>query len=185
MPIEPRSYTTAEAAALSGVDFRVVANAIGKRLIEAGRSHSAAGARRMVTEEGVLRLKIWHETGLAPRQLRALFDVMRTHPRLNEVRIGDLITVDVGQARKQLALRIHELELAEAMVVEDTAVHKGEPVFEGTHHPVRNVARKLAEGLSPDEVLDAHPGLAACHLDAARLWVSAHPHKGRPKVSKT
>ena len=49
----------------------------------------------------------------------------------------------------------------------DPAVMQGKPVIRGTRVPVELVLRKLAEGASVDDLLDAYPRLTAEDIRAA------------------
>jgi uncharacterized protein (DUF433 family) len=46
----------------------------------------------------------------------------------------------------------------------------GKPVIRGTRIPVELVLRKLAEGATEAELLDAYPTLTKVGIDAARVW---------------
>ena len=48
----------------------------------------------------------------------------------------------------------------------------GKPVFAGTRIPVELILRKLGEGASEAEVLEAYPRLTADHLRAAMLYAA-------------
>lgn len=49
----------------------------------------------------------------------------------------------------------------------------GKPVFRGTRIPVELIVRKLAEGASEDDLLDAYPRLTPEDLRAAVRYASA------------
>ena len=46
----------------------------------------------------------------------------------------------------------------------------GKPVIRGTRIPVELVLRKLAEGATEAELLEAYPTLTKVGIDAARSW---------------
>ena len=48
----------------------------------------------------------------------------------------------------------------------------GKPVFKGTRIPVELVLRKLGEGATPAELLEAYPRLTSDHLKAAVLYAA-------------
>jgi len=48
----------------------------------------------------------------------------------------------------------------------------GKPVFKGTRIPVELVLRKLGEGATEAEVLEAYPRLTRDHLQAAVLYAA-------------
>lgn len=183
-----RLFSTAEAAAVSGVGVKTVNNAIDKRIIKAVKLAAGAksGARRKLTQEEVLRLKLWYHLGdlLSQDRRRALFEAIRTRPDAKTIKAGELLIVDVEEARRQIATRTRDLEAAEKLVTEDKAVLNGEPVFAGTRVPVRLVAIMLKDGTDAQEILEGYPKLTARHLELAPIWTSAHPQRGRPKSLK-
>lgn len=183
-----RLYTTSEAAAVSGVGVKAVNNAIDKRIVRAARP--AAGARvnggRALTTDDLLRLKLWYQVGniLSQDRRRELFEAIEARPNAKTVKAGALLIVDVEEARRQIATRTRDLEAAEAIVSSDKAVLGGEPVLRGTRIPVRLIATMLDDGANADEILEGYPKLAKRDLELARIWVAAHPRRGRPKSLK-
>lgn len=184
-----RLYTPTEAAAVSGVGVKAVNNAIDKRIVKiAVAKPSKSGKRipRKLTEGDLLRVKLWYEVGdtlTKERRLR-LFRYIAAQPNAKQVRADDFVIIDVETARNQITKRVRELEAANAVVVQDEAILGGEPVFKGTRVPVRLVASMLADGVAEDEILSGYPKLDSRLLLLARLWVAAHPRRGRPKLLK-
>lgn len=184
MPAAARLFTPSEAAAVSGIGVKAVNNAIDKRIVKPAKPASGAKpARRALTAEDVLRVKLWYKVGdiLSQERRERLFDAIREQPKAKTVKADDLLIIDVGEARKQIAALTRDLEAAEAMVTRSKDVMGGEPVFKGTRIPVRLVASMLAEGADPDEILEGYPRLDRRQLELARIWVAAHPRRGRPK----
>ncbi|GGC94218.1 hypothetical protein GCM10010994_60000 [Chelatococcus reniformis] len=180
-----RIYTPAEAAAVSGVAVKAVHNAIDKKIVETRserRPHGAA--RRALTYEGLLRLKLWHGVGsaLSADRREKLFAAITEMPKAKTVRADDLLIVDVGAARRQLDARIRALDEAEAAIHRDKAILGGEPVFKGTRVPARAIAAMLAQGARKEEILEGYPALTPRMLELAAIWVTAHPARGRPKT---
>lgn len=184
-----RLYTTTEAAAVSGVGVKAVNNAIDKQIIRAARMADGArvrDGRRALTADDLLRLKLWYQVGniLSQDRRHQLFEAIDARPDAKTVKAGELLIVDVDEARRQIATRTRDLEAAEALVVRDKAVLGGEPVFKGTRIPVRAVAAMLADGADADDILDGYPRLTRRQLDLASIWVAAHPQRGRPRTLK-
>ena len=50
----------------------------------------------------------------------------------------------------------------------------GKPVIRGTRIPVELVLRKLTEGASDNELLEAYPRLTRDDIDAAKRYAVAH-----------
>jgi uncharacterized protein (DUF433 family) len=182
MALAYREYTAAEAAAVSGVTVKSVHNAIDKKIVTA-KPRRGVGARRVLTGDDLLRLKLWYGVGStlsSERRLR-LFEAIKATPQARTVKADDLLIVDVAQARKQIDAKVLALEEAEAAIHRKKEVLGGEPVFKGTRVPVRTVAAMLAQGASEDEILEGYPALNLRKLELARVWTAAHPARGRPK----
>lgn len=189
MPNAVRLYTAREAAALSGVAVKAVNNAIDKRIIRAARPASVKTGRaplRSLSEDDLLRLKLWYEVGgvLSQERRERLFAEIKERPNARHVKADKLLIIDVAEARKEIAVRTRELAAAEAAIVRDKAVMGGEPVFRGTRIPVRSIAAMLNDGASEAEILDGYPKLDNRLLSLAKIWVAAHPRRGRPKSLK-
>jgi uncharacterized protein (DUF433 family) len=172
-------YTAAQAAAVSEIGIKAVHNAIDKRIVET----VARSSGRMLTEEGLLRLKLWYGVGsaLSSDRRQKLFDSIKADPAASEIRADELIIVDVAKARKQVVQRVRELDEAETLIWRKKGVMGGEPVFIGTRIPVHLVAGMLAAGAGTDEILEGYPTLTRRMLDLSRIWAAAHPQRGRPK----
>lgn len=180
-----RLYTPAEAAAVSEVGIKAVHNAIDKKIVETASDTKP----RLLTADDLLRLKLWYGVGstLSAERRKRLFDEIDEKPSAKTVRADDLLIVDVAEARRQLAAKIRDLDEAEADIHrvkgKYTAIMGGEPVFESTRIPVRLVAAMLAQGADEDEILEGYPSLTRRRLELARIWVAAHPSRGRrPKT---
>src|SRR5262245_28429240 len=83
-----RYYSPAEAAALSGVAVKSVHNAIDKRIVEGQARPSTERARRTLSAQDVLRLKLWYEVGaiLSEERRQRLFAEIEQHPTAKRVR---------------------------------------------------------------------------------------------------
>jgi uncharacterized protein (DUF433 family) len=181
-----RIYTPAEAAAVSEIGIKAVHNAIDKRIVDTVSSpglHTGAINRRALTSEGLLRLKLWYGVGstLAAERRQRLFDAIKAAPAAKTVKADDLLIVDVAEARRQLRARILDLDDAEAAIGRVKGLMGGEPVFKGTRIPVRLIATMIAQGAEEADILDGYPKLTSRMIELAKIWVAAHPTRGRPK----
>lgn len=186
MAIAVRVYTPAEAAAVSQVGIKAVHNAIDKKIVDtvSGPTRARKGVRhRALTGDDLLRLKLWYGVGstLAAERRQRLFDAIKAEPSAKTVRAGDLVIIDVAEARKQLDARIRDLDEAEAAIGRVKGVMGGEPVFKGTRIPVRMIAAMLSQGTDEAEILEGYPGLTERMIELAKIWTAAHPTRGRPK----
>ncbi len=193
MPEPARLYTPAEAGAVSGLKLKAVHNAIDKRIVEPvakGRGAAAAGVKRagprFLTGEDLVRLRVWRGVGdtLSADRRQRLFVAIAATPKAKTVKADDLLIVDVGEARKQVERGVRDLEAAESIVVKDKGTLGGEPVFKGTRIPVYGIVAMLEAGASAEELLSGYPKLTERMIGLARVWVSAHPRRGRPKSLK-
>ncbi len=186
MPGSARSYTAAEAAAVSNVAVKAVHNAIDKRIIQprfAGGVAHGGPSSRILNAQDLLELKLWYGVGsiLSAERRKRLFDTIKARPTADKINADDLLIVDVAEARRQVESRIKELEEAEEAIHSVKGLMGGEPVFKGTRIPVRSITSMLAEGADEDELLEGYPKLTPQMLALATLWVAAHPSRGRPK----
>lgn len=179
-----RSYTPAEAAALSEVALKAVHNAIDKNIVQGRGEQAGAGSRRRaLLDADLLRLKLWYGVGaaLAADRRQRLFEEIIAEPAAATVRADEFLIVDVAAARRQLAQRVRQLEEAETLVHSSKDVMGGEPVFKGTRVPVRTVASMLAQGADVDEIAEGYPSLTRRMVELAAIWSTAHPARGRPR----
>jgi len=177
--VAERSYSAAQAAAVTGLDVKAVHNAIGKRVI-AALSDDAAGRR--LSEDGIVRLTLWSRIGtaLSAEKREKLFATIGATPEAARVKADDFLIVDVAEARKQVRAGLKQLEAAEKAIHSSKDIMGGAPVFAGTRIPVRLVANMLKHGASAEDILSGYPALTEQSLEMARLWVTAHPAVGRP-----
>lgn len=174
------AYTPAEAAAVSEIAIKSVHNAIDKRII-ANRPSSTEG--RALTEEDLLRLKLWYGVGsiLSAERRKRLFDTIDENPGADTVRADDYLIIDVARARQQLATRAEALREAEELIQSVKGVVGGEPVFRGTRVPVRTIAAMKAQGASTEEIVEGYPAMTGRMVELADIWTAAHPARGRPR----
>ncbi|MBB2714378.1 DUF433 domain-containing protein (plasmid) [Rhizobium sophoriradicis] len=175
-----RAYTPAEAAAVSGIAVKSVHNAIDKRIIA---THLIGSKGRALTDEDLLRLKLWYGVGsiLSAERRKRLFDTIDQNPNADTVRADDYLIVDVARAREQLAARAEALREAKRMIERVEGIAGGEPVFKRTRVPVRTIAAMKAQGASTAEIVEGYPSLAERMVELAEIWVAAHPARGRPR----
>lgn len=184
-----RLYTPAEAGAVSGLKLKAVHNAIDKHIVDPvkGRVATAGAVKRVgprfLTSEDLVRLRVWRGVGdtLSAERRQRLFVAIAAKPTAKTVKADELLIVDVGEARKQVDRGVRDLEAAEAIVAKNKETLGGEAVFKGTRIPVYGLVAMLDAGASVEELLSGYPKLTERLLDLARIWVAAHPRRGRPK----
>ncbi|WGM47337.1 hypothetical protein KOAAANKH_02212 [Brevundimonas sp. NIBR10] len=179
-----RLYTVSEAAAVSGLPLKAVNNSIDKGLVEIAPSPKTGRSKpRVLTGADLVSLRLEHGlAGKLPIERRLdLFRRMAARPKARHLSAGEFLMVDVAAARRDVTARIRTLGEAEAAIVADKTIMGGEPVFKGTRIPVYAIAAMLEAGASEIELLDGYPKLDSRLLRLARIWVAAHPRRGRPK----
>ncbi|HTN98574.1 MAG TPA: DUF433 domain-containing protein [Nordella sp.] len=178
-----RLYSPAEAAALSGIGVKAVHNAIDKRIVDTVAGPRPPG-RRALTQDSLLRLKLWYGIGstLTAGRRQRLFDEIKAAPNAKMVKADDLLIIDVAEARKQLKARMSDLDEAEAAIGSVKGVMGGEPVFKGTRIPARLVAAMIEQGAEERDILDGYPSLKPRMIELAKIWSVAHPARGRPRL---
>ncbi len=110
-----------------------------------------------------------------------MFIAIAAKPKAKTVKADELLIVDVGEARKQVDRGLRDLEAAESIVSKDRETLGGEPVLKGTRIPVYGIAAMFDAGATCEELLSGYPKLTERRLELVRIWVVAHPRRGRPK----
>lgn len=131
-------------------------NAIDKRIVA---THLVGGKGRALTDEDLLRLKLWYGVGsiLSAERRKRLFDTNDQNPDADTVRADDYLIADIARAKEQLAARAEALREAERMIRSVRGVVGGEP--KGTRVPVRTIAAMKAQGASTEEIVEGYPSL--------------------------
>jgi uncharacterized protein (DUF433 family) len=93
----------------------------------------------------------------------------------------EFLTIDFAPFRQAVDERILKLQMARDMVVSDSEILGGTPVFRGTRVPVYDIAASIAAGVSMNEILEGYPSLKAHQLELATLYAEANPQRGRPR----
>ena len=175
-------YTPAQAAALTGLPLAAVHKAIDSRLIRPRAAHSRATVRRLLTKEQLIYLQLEAE-GLRLLPLsarREIADLLQQAPKTDQFPLGTALRVEIKPARRKVESQLKQLARMEAMVVSNPDIMRGTPVFKGTRIPVDLVADMLAQGATPDEILDGYPTLDEEKIGIAPLYMRAFPRRGRP-----
>ena len=76
------------------------------------------------------------------------------------------------------AKMLRDLRRVRRLVVTDTDVCGGDPVFRGTRVPVRLIAELVAQGSEPAELIKSHPRLTAEMIRLAPLYAAVYPLRG-------
>ena len=177
-------YTPAQAAAVTGLPLLAVQKAIEYRLIRPKILREGRSLYRLLSKPQVLYLQL-EANGLRCLPLatrRQIARAVEATPDLDSVPVtqGGALVVEIKSARKQMEGALRRLAQAERMVVSDSEIMKGTPVYRGTRIPVHVVADLLAQGTTVEEILEGYPALNREAVDLASVYSKAFPRRGRP-----
>jgi uncharacterized protein (DUF433 family) len=182
--MNPAEYTPAQAAAVANLPLLAVHKLIERRLIRPRRLRTGRSIQRMLSRGQVLYLRLEAEgvrlLPLAAR--RAIAKKIESSPEVDAVVLteGSAVVIQVKSVRRELDLDLKKLERAGDMIVSDSEIMRGTPVYRGTRIPVALIADMLSQGARTEEILDGYPALDREKVELAPLYVQAFPRRGRP-----
>ncbi len=177
-------FTAAQASAITGLPISAVHKAMDVGLVRAKRSRKGKMVQRVLTQEQLLYLDL--EAGglllLPLRERRKIAQAILKDPESNALAIGNhaILKIDLQLARKRVSDALRRIEQAQNMVVSDSEIMNGTPVFRGTRIPVQAIATMLAKGVAVTEILAGYPALNRHMVELAPVYVNAFPRRGRP-----
>jgi uncharacterized protein (DUF433 family) len=173
-------FTPAEAAVLTGLPLKAVNNAIDKKAVSAIAGEEG---RRLLDARALVSLSLERRLSdrSAPELRRKLFDALAEAPRNTVSLEVGLIKIDLREPRRALAASLRELRRAKRLVVSDSEILDGDPVFRRTRVPVHMIAELVAQGSTPAELRESHPRLTAEMMRLAPIYAAAYPLRGRPR----
>jgi uncharacterized protein (DUF433 family) len=183
-PSDNSLFTPAEAAVLTRLSIKAVNNAIDKNMVPAVVRAGAGESGRFLDQRGLLALALEYRLAnrFFPDLRRRLFDALVASPRKAVVSLDEgLVTVDLQEPRRDLAASLRALRRARSLVVTDSEILGGEPVFRGTRVPVHAIAAMLEQGSTEAEILEAYPRITAEMVRLAPAYAQAYPIRGRPR----
>jgi uncharacterized protein (DUF433 family) len=174
----------AEVEAVAGVPLRAVYKAIERRL-PAGLV-IRRNRQPLLTRWGAICIAIDHEMPkdvpmVVRRQLYA--QIKRSSPS-REVRCkrGPLhYVIDVKAAADKIDASLAKYRKAMKLIVEDPGIQAGAATFRGTRILVHQVADLMSQGATEAELQEDYPRLTREMMAAAKVYVKAHPRRGRPR----
>jgi uncharacterized protein (DUF433 family) len=177
-----REFTTAEAAAITGISVAKINHYISRELNTLGIAVSGHGKRRLLGHDALVALRVADDF---PKSLTpwARIDVIRktlAHPKRKDVVLPDKISVPVGISRKHVADGLLRLRQAASVIVSDQRTLQGEPCFKGTRIPVHIVAG-IANASGVDAAKNTYSRLTRSQIELACIYAKAYPRRGRPR----
>lgn len=183
-PGDSTLFTPTEAAVLTHLPLKAVNNAIDKKTVAATTGRRAGQVSRLLDLHALMSLTL--ERRLAsrfpPELRREVFSALRSANRQTISLEDGFLRIDLRQPRRELATSLRDLRRARRLVSTDPAVMGGDPVFKGTRVPVHLIAQLLEQGAPAEELREGYPSLTANMLQAAPLYASAYPLRGRPRA---
>ena len=176
----PAMLSANEAACVTGVPLKNVHRIIDAGLL--GSSSARRGKSRAVRSNGLLSLKLAHETTkiITVDGRRRLVRFMLGHPDAETARVRD-VSVDVRSMREEVRKGLSRLARARATITVDEAILSGTPCVRGTRISAHDIAEMLSNGDKVAVILEAWPELTAEQIEAAALYARAYPRRGRPR----
>jgi uncharacterized protein (DUF433 family) len=180
-----RDYSTAEAAAITGVPLATANHYIGRELADLGIAVWGDG-KRTISYDGLVALRMaWdYPRSMAPSSRVELIKKALRAPRKKHIVMekGKVI-VRVDNSRHVVADGLRRLRQAEALVSVDPKTLGGDPCVKGTRIPVHTIA-DLEHAAAPGSAKLAYPKLSNAQIKLASLYARAHPRRGRPKRAR-
>jgi len=177
-----REFTTAEAAAVTGISVAKINHYISRELSTLGIVATGDGKRRLLGHGALVALRVANDF---PKSLttEARVKVIRetlAHPRKKDIVLPDKISVPVSISRKHVADGLLRLQQATSIVASDSGTLQGAPCFKGTRIPVHAVAR-IATASGVDAAKATYSRLTKSQIDLACIYAKAYPQRGRPR----
>jgi uncharacterized protein (DUF433 family) len=119
---------------------------------------------------------------LPVRTRREIAQAIQQSPKAEKLPVanGTALLIEIGAARRRVESQLKQLARIEEIVVSDSEIMHGTPVFKGTRIPVDLVADMLAQGATAEEILEGYPTLNMEMIGVAPLYMRAFPRRGRP-----
>ncbi len=177
------SYSPTEAAYIVGQPVKAVQKAIDEGGVASRRVRQGRAVVRRLGEPELVYLRLLKDVSgtLLPAAKRRLYRSLKEQrDGASAVRLGP-VTVDVSQARRDVAARAEELRRARSLVVSDPDIRGGEPVLRGTRVPVHMLLELAKQGAPVEELIETYPWLAREQVEAALTYARAYPRRGRPQ----
>lgn len=181
------TLTTTEAALVAGVSVDDVNRAIDRKILPANLYRTSSS--RTLKRDACLWIAFWFETSdwLTPSaRQKVISEGSSRCPswlELRSCRLQESRSIEVGiqDLWDEVNNRLNELVKAQQMVIEDSEILSGTPVFQGTRIPVYDVAILVDEKTPMDELKELYPRLSEEQFRLASVFAKARPLRGRPK----
>jgi len=176
-------FTPGEAAAVAGVPVKAVYKTAAKRLPRA--TVVRRSGQTFLTPAAIVCIRLDYELpkDVPVKVRRFVYDKLR-QGHSGQVEFGERMfsyIVDPRPAAATVGERMRRYRKAMRMIVENPQIQGGAATFKGTRLPVHQVADLLKQGVPEKELREDYPNLTVAMIEAARIFVEAHPRRGRPR----
>jgi uncharacterized protein (DUF433 family) len=176
-------FTPAEAAAVTEVPMKAVYKTVAERLPKA--SLIQRSGQTYLTVQAVICVRLDYELPKdVPVKVRRFVFGKLKESSSNRVEYGTALfsyVVDARPTAKTITERLQRYRRAMRLIVEDPAVQGGAATFKGTRLLVHHIAGLLQQGVAEAELREDYPNLTQEMIESARVYVQAHPRRGRPR----
>ena len=177
-----RDYSTAEAAAITGVPLATVNHYMSRELADLGIAVWGDG-KRTISYDGLVALRMaWdYPKSMAPgSRVELIKKALRAPRKKHVVMEKGKVIVRIDTSRRTVAEGFRKLRQAETVVSIDARTLRGEPCIKGTRIPVHGIADLVSAG-GEGAAKAIYSRLTQTQIDLACLYAKAHPRRGRPK----
>jgi uncharacterized protein (DUF433 family) len=188
VPTTADDLTVGEASVVTDLRPDQINDAIDRKRIPS-RWITLRGGKRLVHREGLVVFVIEKSvaSGVPAEVRQRWYEQLAESGSLRRIAAKDAKTsvtyeVDVWRYRAPIDRRWKKLKEVKRLIVEDPKIQAGAATFKGTRILVHPIADALAAGISESELLEDYPRLTLQMLEAARIWCSAYPQRGRPRA---
>jgi uncharacterized protein (DUF433 family) len=176
-------FTPAEAAAVAEVPMKAVYKTVAERLPKS--SLIQRSGQTYLTAQAVICVRLDYELPKdVPVKVRRFVFGKLKEISSNRVEYGTALfsyVVDARPTAKTITERLQRYRRAMRLIVEDPEIQGGAATFKGTRVLVHHVAGLLQQGVTEGELREDYPNLTQEMIGAARIYVRAHPRRGRPR----
>ena len=93
---------------------------------------------------------------------------------------GRGIVIDMASFVAEATCRAKDVDNADRLVVADPETMGGAPCFIHSRVPIDMVIGRIDSGEDRAQIQSDYAFLTEAHIDAARIYLAAHPRRGRP-----
>jgi uncharacterized protein (DUF433 family) len=175
-------FTPSEAAALAEVPVKAVYKAVAERLPKS--SVVQRSGQTYLTARAVICVRLDYELPKdVPVKVRRFVFGKLGESGSNRVEYGTTLfsyVVDARPTAKTMTGRLQRYRKAMRLIIKDPEIQGGAATFKGTRLLVHHIAGLLQQGMTEAEMREDYPNLTQAMIGAARIYVQAHPRRGRP-----